>query len=393
MVRKVLTLTSLLFAVLMPAGAQMGKLFDADKQLSSSFTNQVYQDRDGFIWVVTRNGLNKYDGYQFQIIRKEGRREGEEDTNGMASNYVNCMLQDHGGLFYFGMYGALQTYDGHRFHDIEVRDLQGHTVPCYVTCLLQRRNGELLAGTSGHGLLRITDLGHAQQQNGALRDIHTILDMAEAPDGHVWIVTNSLGLLDYDGLTVRRFFTSDDERGKLRRVCIDGQGTVYVGTAHSGLFVRKKGTQAFSHVAVTGRKHVSSLLLRPGGQLMVGYDGEGVAIYDPKTGQLEDNPYFSRDVDLSKSKVYSIVEDRSGNVWLGLSRKDSTCSLASRQASATWATSLAVRMSSARLVSSAPSSTIRAAAGWAPTRTVSTAWTTSSTCFATFATDHSPPPS
>ena len=61
--------------------AQVGKLFDADKQLSSSFTSQVYQDRDGFIWVATRNGLNKYDGYQFQVIKKES-----EAHMGMASN-------------------------------------------------------------------------------------------------------------------------------------------------------------------------------------------------------------------------------------------------------------------------------------------------------------------
>ena len=51
--------------------AQMGKSFDADKQMSSSFTTQVFQDRDGFIWVATRNGLNRYDGYQFRILKRE----------------------------------------------------------------------------------------------------------------------------------------------------------------------------------------------------------------------------------------------------------------------------------------------------------------------------------
>ena len=49
----------------------MGKLFDADNQLSSSFTNQVYLDRDGFIWTATRNGLSRYDGYQHRIYKKE----------------------------------------------------------------------------------------------------------------------------------------------------------------------------------------------------------------------------------------------------------------------------------------------------------------------------------
>ena len=96
----------------------MGQLFDADKQLSSSFTSQVYLDRDGFIWVATRNGLNRYDGYQFHIIKKEWMPD-------MASNYVNCMTQDDDGLFYIGMYGALQTFDGNLGRNLRSWPAQG----------------------------------------------------------------------------------------------------------------------------------------------------------------------------------------------------------------------------------------------------------------------------
>ena len=116
MLRKYLTI--FLTLSVLTVFAQTGKLFDADKQLSSSFTSQVYLDHDGLIWVATRNGLNMYDGYKFHILKKEQTVE-----NGMASNYVNCMTQDKNGLFYMGMYGAFQTYDGDQFHDIEVKDL------------------------------------------------------------------------------------------------------------------------------------------------------------------------------------------------------------------------------------------------------------------------------
>ena len=124
-------LFSLLTLFALGTHAQMGKLFDADKQMSSSYTTQVYLDRDGFIWVATRNGLNRYDGYQFRILKKEIRQD-----IGMVSNYVNCMMQDRNGLFYIGMYGAFQTYDGERFHDVKTCDLDNRVVPCYVTCLL-----------------------------------------------------------------------------------------------------------------------------------------------------------------------------------------------------------------------------------------------------------------
>ncbi len=312
MIRKVLLLLLIFYCV--AACPQTGKLFDADKQLSSSFTSQVYLDRDGFIWVATRNGINWYDGYQFHTVKKEKQPD-------MASNYVNCITQDHSGLFYMGMYGALQTYDGTHFNNVEVKDLDGKTVPCYVTCFLTRANGELLAGTSGHGLLKITDKSHARQLNGALKDIHTVNDLAEDRQGHIWIATRNRGLYEYDGKQATRHFYSDDEQGSILRVCLDRNDNIYVGTTNHGVYTRPAKGGEFRHLDVTGSKHISAIFCRRDGRMMIGYDGEGTAIYDPQTGQITDNPYFIPEVDLSKSKVYSIQEDRSGNIWLGLLQK------------------------------------------------------------------------
>ena len=105
MKRKKLRLTNGLLRVLLTAiillpalniYAQIGKLFDANHQLSSNFTNQVYLDNDGFIWSASRNGLNRYDGYQFHIYKKDSR-------TGLASNYVNCIVQDQKGVELFSL--------------------------------------------------------------------------------------------------------------------------------------------------------------------------------------------------------------------------------------------------------------------------------------------------
>lgn len=49
--------------------AQTGKFYSTDKELSNSLINAVYQDRKGFIWIATENGLNKFDGARFSIYR------------------------------------------------------------------------------------------------------------------------------------------------------------------------------------------------------------------------------------------------------------------------------------------------------------------------------------
>ena len=311
---KVLTSICLLLLMSQAIRAQMGKHFDADKMMSSSFTTQVYIDHDGFLWAATRNGLNRYDGYQTHVLKKEKMQD-----LGMASNYVNCIMQDHRGIFYVGMYGAFQTYNGERFQDITTYDLDGHATPCYITCLLERNNGEILAGTSGHGLLRMTDDHTARQMDGVLKEVMTIHRMTEDSHQRLWMATEGLGLLCYDGKTLKRYFNDEEHKNTVLDVCEGHDGHIYIATSNAGLY--RLDSNVPVHIEGTGNKHISVLYVNHEGNIMLGYDGMGMAIYDPKTKTLTDNPYYSREVDLNTAKVYSICEDQNGNVWLGLLQK------------------------------------------------------------------------
>ena len=310
--KKVLIVPMLLFA--QTCFAQMGKLFDANHQLSSNFTNQVYIDNDGFLWAVTRNGLNRYDGYQFHIYKKDARQE-----NGMASNYVNCMTQDKTGRFYLGMWGVLQTYDGNQFKTIEVKDTAGKRIDCYITCFLVRKNGDVLAGTSGFGILKIDGDGKAHQLGAKMKDIRTAQQMMEDQRGRVWILGRDEGLFCFDGENVRTYFKEAPMNTDMRKICETDDGTIWLGTMNQGLF--KMEGDGFQRIQEVGNQPIAELYANRKGEVMIGYDGAGIGIYNPKTGILTSNPYYSLEVDLSKSKVYSIAEDASGNIWLGLLQK------------------------------------------------------------------------
>ena len=293
--------------------AQMGQFFNPDKQLSSSFVTQVYIDSEGFLWASTRDGINRYDGYQFRVIRREN-----DSNRALASNYVNTLLQDRNGLFYFGMYGALQTWDGRNFYNVTMTDLKGQKGSCYATCFLERANGDVLAGTSGLGVMKFIDKSHAQQMGGELADLHTINSMIEDKKGRLWLVTDSKGLLCYDGNKVRRYLADRTEL-QFFGLCEDHDGVIYVGTTNSGVF-RLQGTD-FVHIEGTNNHSVSSLFCDHFGSIIIGYDGQGVAIYEPASNHVLDNPFFSMEVNLSKSKICSITEDKSGNLWFGLLQK------------------------------------------------------------------------
>ena len=293
------------------AWAQAGKFFDIDHLRSGLFINQLYIDRDGFLWAVTSNGIIKYDGYQFQTFKR-----GQKNAAGMAGNHVRWMAQAADGRLYFGSYASLQAYDGVQFRDVKKLNEKGEDIYGNVNCLLERKNGELMAGTSTDGLLLVKDLT-ARQINVKLQGAGEIRSMAEDNAGGLWIVAEN-SVYCYDGKQARQYMNNADGT-KYYSVCTDMTGCVYVGTANRGLF-RKQGEQ-FVHVAQTYNTPVPALYPDNTGNILVGFDGKGIGVYNPLTGELTTNPYYSHEVELSKSKVYAIVEDGSDNVWLGLTEK------------------------------------------------------------------------
>ncbi len=309
-VKKTLSILLILLACT-NSHAQTGKFFDIERQLSSSFVTQVYVDREGFLWTTTRDGINRYDGYQFRVFK----RENEADST-LHSNYVNCMMQDSHGHFFFGMYGALQTWDGSTFHNVRMRDAEGRDSYCYATCFLERSNGDVLAGTSGLGVMKFEDSRNARQIGGQLAAIHTVNSMLEDQQERLWLATTTHGLVCYDGTRMHQYLS---DRNDLIGLCEDRQGRIYVGTSNAGVY-QQQGDD-FVHIDGTRTYSVSALYCDHEGRVLIGYDGNGVAIYDPMSRQLTDNPFFSMEVDLSKSKVVSFTEDASSNLWIGLMQK------------------------------------------------------------------------
>lgn len=147
----------LLFSII--SEAQNGTLFTPDNGLSSSFVSSIMQDRMGFIWIATRNGLNIYDGYRFKVVKAD--MPGYEN---MVSSYVNTMMQAKDGVIYIGTNSNIIRCRNFNFEKISLQDYNGHAVTTYVTSIIQLRDGRILAGTSGYGIM-------AQQDDGSFRSL------------------------------------------------------------------------------------------------------------------------------------------------------------------------------------------------------------------------------
>lgn len=297
---------------------QEGRLFTSDTQLSSSLVNQVYQDKNGFIWIATRNGFDRYDGSQFQTFHKT-RKPGS-----MLSEHVTCMLEDAAGHLLVGMDKGLQAYDEDtgRFRTIPfIINKEDTLKACHVMSILQVRNGDVWVSTSGFGMYVIPSGKDEAHYTLMFEGDNNVEDMVEASDGSVWLAVTNYGIYCRKDGKVSRYLC--EKASVLGRCCLafDSEGHLFMGSASEGLFVFDNSSDAFSPVAGTGHLNVSVLCPLSDGRVMLGTDGEGAMVY--RFGERSPQPcdYFHAQVDLEHAKINSILEDRDGNIWLGLFQK------------------------------------------------------------------------
>ncbi|HEX8611488.1 MAG TPA: diguanylate cyclase [Telluria sp.] len=80
--------------------------YGAEQGLNNVGVLRLVQDRHGFIWAGTEDGLYRYDGYRF---------EGFGLKEGLLSTTITALLEDASGVMWVGTHNGLGRYDGHRF--------------------------------------------------------------------------------------------------------------------------------------------------------------------------------------------------------------------------------------------------------------------------------------
>ena len=308
---------NILFIVLLftvGAFAQTGRLYTTSDKLSSSIINQVYQDQKGRIWIATMNGLNVYDGYTFRTFKR---------SRGLANNSVNCITQVRNGDIYIGMANALQRYESKGFIEIPMIDRTGQKVAAFVTCIVERSNGEILITTSGYGIYRMDDdMKKAHQLENSFADIKYAHRIAEDRGHRIWVVTEDSGVFMFNGASRRQFMHRSDMKRHFTSICIDKMDRVFLGSDNNGLYrFIPHSSEGFQQIPSTDGLHIATLTLKEDGNLLLGCDGQGVMQYNVKDGAVGTISYVSPEIDLNKSKAVSVIEDKGGNLWIGLLQK------------------------------------------------------------------------
>lgn len=256
----------------------------AEQGLSSTHASVLLQDRQGFVWIGTLGGLNRYDGYQIKIFRNL-----PGDSTSLPSNIITALHQDRQGVLWVGTtmglsrFNALdETFTSYVAKPDDPKSLS-HNV---VNFIHEDRAGQLWISTSGGGL----NLFDREQQNFS----------SYAPFGTAPNVTIKN--------TIITEFCEDRQREQVlwMSVWIDGASALYAFDTQTKTFTRCDMGPRW------GDNVIHSVVEDRSGHLWLGME-QGIAVFDKTARTLR---WFDQDPNAPKGEVITAMEDRQGKIWV-----------------------------------------------------------------------------
>ena len=334
--KRLFVLFSMLLVVAGLASAQSGsetyRHVSTGDGLSNGQINDILQDRQGFIWVGTNAGLDRYDGYSFTNYRND-----PATASTIMRGPVRTLLEDGEGRIWSGSSGLnIFTPSTREFVTVSVDD----SVPeiRLVNDLLKENNGDTWVGTTD-GLYylpkqeMLTDTLQASfyplpTEDETPAEIK-VLELAE--DGKVWVATSTnLFIFDPDSETFSSIpepdsNTRDILSGSIQAMLLDSENTLWIGSS-AGLAQWETGSETPRRVARLGNSRISmigrsvqTVTEDESGNIWLGTNNIGALRLTPSSGDVKTYRAgtASDDKSLSEDNVQTIYSDRDGNLWFG----------------------------------------------------------------------------
>lgn len=302
--------------------------------LSQSSPNCIFQDTKGLIWIGTEDGLNKYDGYSFQIYKPD-----PNDSFSISHSRILTIYEDSEKNMWIGTNeGGLNQFERssekfYHFHmsTNEELSLAGNVVKC----ILQLNSNELWIGTEqGLSILdsetkKLVDIKKVKPDLLPLLSTG-INTFAYDSSGVLWIGTVS-GLYYHDLMTGELMQYSYDPMNSrslpdnvINTLLIDSHKNLWIGT-ESGLSRKDQGSpdftrpdSAFATVKNQNGNVIKALYEDEYGHIWIGTFGDGLFIYLPESDQFIKYTYdYVNPYSLSNNEILSIFCDHSGIIWIG----------------------------------------------------------------------------
>lgn len=296
--------------------------------LSQNTVNAILQDRQGFMWFGTKDGLNRYDGLSFRKFKHDDR-----SRHGIGNNFITALYEDAKGDIWVGTDVGLYIYHPEKDSFEHFTDLseENTKIEHTVTAISGDNQGCVWIAVESQGLF-CYDLEKRKLQNHTLKDFSFLSTNVQSfvfdNSGTLWIGFYGNGLFySKDRLqTLHPYLSGTDNtevyaNDVVTSIVKGPYNCLYIGSLKGGakelnltanrlhdlLSVDENGESVFCR----------ELLVASDNELWIGSES-GLYIYNLRLGTYVhlrgsiNDPYS-----LSDNAIYSLCKDREEGIWIG----------------------------------------------------------------------------
>jgi ligand-binding sensor domain-containing protein/signal transduction histidine kinase/DNA-binding response OmpR family regulator len=293
------------------------KHYHVENGLSNNSVNCSMQDKKGFLWFGTINGLNRFDGYRFRIYRHD-----HDDSTSIGSNFIRCLYEDKKGFLWIGTNKGIYIYNSHseKFKPFPISGLEE------VSDIKEDKNG-------GVWLISSSNLYHYDPVSAKIKLFivekrpGTVSSLSISPDNSIWVSTTTALLKKYNPASDQfNDFAELNVPGKKESVLIQkifslNNGNLLVGTLAQGVKLFNVKSRSFQDI-INLNPDKTGIYPRDFVQISeneywIGTE-TGIYIYHPDDRSiLRLKKEYDNSYSISDNVVLTFCKDREGGLWIG----------------------------------------------------------------------------
>lgn len=322
MKRLVLLLLNLLMPMILFAASNdlCFRHFSVEDGLSSNSVRALMQDKYGFLWIGTDEGLNRYDGTTVKLYRLKDRGANEAISS-LYSTLNKIWIGTDEGIYIY-------DYETEDIMPFVLATSKNIHIETNTNHIVEDKDKNLWFTTVGQGIFKYNTITNHLEQYEFKNANGLMASVLVDSENQIWAITNwgNSGLFKLNKAENKfETFPLSYESGKHDSNALvmleDSEHTLWLGTWECGLQkIDKYSGKATTYLHPTdgkGATHIHSIMEYAPHQLLIGSD-DGLLLFNTITEEYqlftedETNPHS-----LSNRFVYPIIKDHEGGIWIG----------------------------------------------------------------------------
>lgn len=318
--KKYLVIFLLIFSQIIYSNKNTFKNFTPFDGLSTLKTNKVIQDSEGFIWIATDNGLNRFDGVNYKVYNQD-----INDSTSVAGNVIMDLMIDHNNELWVATDGGLCKYVKEFDNFIPVTD--NHLAHEYSKAIVQDLNNnywilnENIISIFSEKWKKLEVLNNNPNHENYLGNVSFFCINIDR-DGVIWIGTQNNGFISYNFETkeLKRFGDRINTQD-IYNIFPDSYGNVWVCTHEEAYLYKKEEDRIInlqSEVSEINlpRIPISHIFEDSNGFIWICNWSKGVTKYNFEANTYEwFEPEDNNTRSFSNGSVEYGYQDNDGNLW------------------------------------------------------------------------------